>query len=127
MNEVDLSVIKIGKLLIVTVPADPDDNVVNILQQKILESFDKYQSKGLVLDISMVETMDSFFARVISETALMVELMGGHTAIAGMTASVAITTTQLGLSIGSALTALNVERAIDVLNDKIKEENDDHS
>jgi rsbT antagonist protein RsbS len=122
MENYALSIIKIGKILLVTVPSDPDDNIINILQERVLESFEKNQSKGVILDVSTVETMDSFFARVIAETVQMIELMGGLTIIAGMTASVAITTTQLGLSIGNALTALNVDKAIAIINKKIKEE-----
>ena len=70
----------------------------------------------MILDISAVETLDSFFARTIAETAQMVALMGGRTVIAGMRPSVAITTTQLGLTLGGAMTALDVDRALDMLN-----------
>jgi rsbT antagonist protein RsbS len=69
-----------------------------------------------VLDISTVQTLDSYFARTIMETVQMVALMGGSTVLAGMCASVAVTATQLGLTIGKTLTALNVDRAIDLLN-----------
>ncbi|HWQ20958.1 MAG TPA: STAS domain-containing protein, partial [Methanotrichaceae archaeon] len=68
-------------------------------------------------DISLVDTVDSFFARTIAETAQMVALLGGLTVIAGMRPSVAITVTQLGLTLGDARTALNVDRALDVLTD----------
>lgn len=111
----NISVIKLGRNLMVSVPSDPDDETVTVLQEKILNEMGKYQAKGLVLDISTVETMDSFFARVIAETALMVKLMGGRTVIAGMRPSVAITTTQLGLDMADTLTALDVGRALIIL------------
>jgi rsbT antagonist protein RsbS len=76
---------------------------------------ERYNPKGLVLDISAVESLDSFFARTIVETARMVALMGGQTVIAGMHPSVAITATQLGFTLGNVLTALDVDRALEIL------------
>ncbi len=110
-----ISVNKIREILIVTVPSDPDDSSVSELQEKVLDAMEKYTVKGLVMDISMVETVDSFFARTIAETAQMVALMGGVTVIAGMRPSVAITTTQLGLTLGNAITSLDVDSAIDLI------------
>lgn len=110
-----VSVIKIRDVLMVTVPPDPDDETVSALQEAVLQAMERYQAKGLVLDISTVETLDSFFARTVVETVQMVALMGGRTVVAGMGASVAITATQLGLTLGDALTALDVDRAMALL------------
>ena len=111
-----VSVIKLHGLLLVTVPPDPDDRTVAALQERVLEAMVQHESRGLVLDISTVETLDSFFARTVVETVQMVALMGGRTVLAGMRANVAVTVTQLGLTMGNALTALDVDRAIDMLN-----------
>ena len=110
-----ISIIKLRDLLLVTVPPDPDDETISALQEKVLQAMARHESKGLVLDISMVQTLDSFFARTIAETVQMVQLMGGRTVLAGMRASVAVTATQLGLTMGKALTALDVDRALDLL------------
>ena len=110
-----VSVIKVRDVLMVTVPPDPDDTTVSVLQEKVLQAMERYEARGLVLDVSTVETLDSFFARTIAETADMVELMGGRTVIAGMRPSVAITITQLGVTLGNPLTALDVDRALDRL------------
>lgn len=115
-----ISVIKIRDILLVTMPPDPDDNSITILQDKILHTMQRNQVKGLIIDISSVKTMDSFLARVIVETAQMVVLMGGKTVIAGMQPSVAITATQLGLTLGGALTALNVDLALEMISDTFK-------
>ena len=117
VSQESISVIKMGNILLVTVPPDPDDPTVTALQERILVSMQRYQSKGLILDISTVDTMDSFFARVVAETVQMVGLMGGRTVIAGMRPAVAITTTQLGLTLGNAITALDVDRALRRLHD----------
>ena len=110
-----ISVVKVRNVLLVTVPAAPDDATVSDLQEQVLQAMARYEAKGLVLDIAAVEILDSFFARTVAETAQMVGLMGGETVIAGMRPSVAITATQLGLTLGKAKTALDVERALDTL------------
>ena len=116
MAEDNIAVIKVRDVLMVTMPADPDDATVSALQEKVLAAMQQSEAAGVILDISAVETLDSFFARTIAETAQMVALMGGRTVIAGMRPSVAITTTQLGLTLGGAMTALDVDRALDMLN-----------
>jgi rsbT antagonist protein RsbS len=113
-----ISIVKLRDLLLVTVPPDPDDETISALQEKVLQAMARHETKGLVLDISMVQTLDSFFARTVAETVQMVALMGGRTVLAGMRASVAVTATQLGLTVGNALTALDVDRALDLLNAK---------
>lgn len=111
----NVSVVKLRDLLLVTVPPDPDDETVSGLQEQVLRAMARHGSRGLVLDLSTVQTLDSFLARVLLETAQMVTLMGGSTVLAGMGVSVAITATQLGLAMGSAQTALDVDRALDLL------------
>ncbi|MFH1091595.1 MAG: STAS domain-containing protein [Pseudomonadota bacterium] len=113
-----ISVNKIHDILLVTVPTNPDDHTITLLQEKVLAAMERYEVKGLVLDISTVETLDSFFARTILETAQMVRLMGGRTVVAGMRTSVAITATQLGLVFRDLRTALDVDGALDILNSR---------
>lgn len=115
MADTSIVVVKIRDILLVTMPPDADDSVIASLQGKVLASMEQTDAKALILDITAVETLDSFFARTISETALMVRLMGGRTIIAGMRAAVAITATQLGLSLKQVETALNVDRALDLI------------
>ena len=115
----NISVIKIRDILLVTVPSDPDDCTVSELQEQVLSSMERHSAKGLILDISTVETIDSFFARTVSETVKMVALMGGLTVLSGMRACVAITTTQLGLPLDKTLTALDVDRAMELLSDAL--------
>jgi rsbT antagonist protein RsbS len=116
MADDHITVIKVRDVLMVTMPADPDDATVSALQEKVLGVMQQTEAAGVILDISAVETLDSFFARTIAETAQMVALMGGRTVIAGMRPSVAMTTTQLGLTLGGAMTALDVDRGLDMLN-----------
>jgi rsbT antagonist protein RsbS len=121
MADENISVVKVRDVLMVTVPHDPDDKTISALQDQVLHAMERYQVKGLVLDISTVETLDSFFARTVVETVQMVALMGGRTVIAGMRPSVAITATQFGLTLGNALTALDVDYALAMVSDRHQE------
>ncbi|MBV8730978.1 MAG: STAS domain-containing protein [Acidobacteriia bacterium] len=109
-----ISVVKVRQVLMVTMPPDPDDTTVTALQEKVLNAVERYGARGVVLDISAVETLDSFFARTVSETAQMVSLMGGRTVVAGMRPAVAVTATQIGLTLGNIETALTTERALEL-------------
>ncbi|HVM47323.1 MAG TPA: STAS domain-containing protein [Candidatus Acidoferrum sp.] len=111
----NISVLKLHDVLLVTVPPDPDDPTVTALQEKILQAMMRHDARALVLDISTVQTLDSFFARIVSETVQMAALMGGRTVVAGMKPNVAVIATQLGLTLGQAETALDVDRAFDLL------------
>ena len=113
-----ISVIKVRDILMVTMPPDPDDPTVTTLQSKVLDALERYEAKGVVLDISAVETLDSFFARTISETAQMVTLMGGRTIIAGMRPAVAVAATEIGLTLSNIETSLSVDRALDMVTGK---------
>ena len=112
-----LSIIKVRDILIVTMPADPDDATVSALQQKVLLAMERSPARGVVLDVSAVESLDSFLGRMIAETTQMVGLMGGRTVLTGLRPSVAITITQLGLTLGKMRTALTADRAFDILRD----------
>jgi len=120
MNRETITVIRVRGLLMVTMPADPDDTTISALQDRTLEAMQEFEAKGLILDLSKVDTLDSYFARTVTETGKMVNLMGGETIIAGMRPAVAITATQLGLNLGVTRTALGVDEALDLFNDEIK-------
>ena len=115
MNNDAISVVKVRNILMVTMPSDPDDSTISALQERVLAAMERHEAKGIVLDISAVETLDSFFARTVSETAQMVAIMGGRTIIVGMWPAVAVTATQIGLTLGNIQAALTVDRALDLM------------
>jgi rsbT antagonist protein RsbS len=115
MRHESISIVRFHDVLMVTLPASSDDATICALQEEVLQAMERYRTRGLLLDLSAVESLDSFFARTIVETARMVALMGGRTVLTGMRPSVAITSTQLGLSLGHAQTALNADRALQIL------------
>jgi len=114
MSGEPISVIKVRDVLLVSMPADPDDATVAALQDRTLQAMNEHDVRGLVLDLSKVEILDSYFARTVAETAQMVGLMGGETIIAGMRPSVAITATELGVTLGRTRTAMTVEHALEM-------------
>ncbi len=115
MNPNPIAVVRVREILMVTMPPDPDDTTISALQEKVLHTLEQAEAKAVVLDISSVDTLDSFFARTLAETAQMVTLMGSRTIIAGMRPAVAITVTELGLKLSRLETALNVDRALDLV------------
>jgi len=114
-------------VLIATFPGRPTDQAVDELQQDVLDRMETADPRGVVLDISAVTTLDSFFARVISETASMVELMGGAAIVVGMRPSVAITAAELGFGLESVETARSTDHALSMLGISVEATDDNTS
>src|SRR5260370_183993 len=83
MTGENLSIIKVRDVLMVTMPADPDDATVSAFQESVLLAMERPSARGVVLDVSAVESLDSFFARVIAETTGMFGLMDGGWGVVG--------------------------------------------
>jgi len=115
MSSHSRAVTQVFDVLIATFPTQPRDQAVSDLQESILRKMEETHPRGVVLDISGVTTLDSFFARVISETAGMVSLMGGRAIVVGMRPSVAITAAELGFDLGDVETARNTDHALSML------------
>ena len=118
MAEREVSIIKVRNVLLATIPSSPSDRTIDSLQDSILTRMAEVHPQGVIMDISLVDIVDSFFARTIEETAEMISLMGGKTIVAGIQPAVAVTAMELGLRFGQVETALNVERALDALSEK---------
>jgi rsbT antagonist protein RsbS len=112
-NQTHIPVIRVRDILMVTMPPEPDDSTVAALQDRVLSAMERNAARGVILDISSVETLDSFFAKVVMETANMVTLMGGQTVIAGMRPRVAMTAVEMGLKLPKVATSLSVDRALE--------------
>lgn len=114
------NVIRVRENLIATFPPHPSDSTIDELQERILTRIYKTNTEcvnGVILDVAPVQTVDSFIARTIVETAKMVELMGVHPILVGISPAIAITVTELGFSLGDIDTARSTDAAIDLLND----------
>jgi rsbT antagonist protein RsbS len=115
MSAGNAHVVRIYDVLLGTFPDDPTDPVVDELQEAILTEMETAPPEGVILDVSSVQLMDSFFARHISETAQMIDLMGGTTVIAGIRPEVAVTAAELGYQLDAVETARSTDHALEML------------
>lgn len=124
MNEdTHLSLMRVGENLIASLPPHPSDSTIDELQERVLTRINQTDAdriNGVILDVESVQTVDSFFARTIVETAKMVELMGVRPILVGISPPIAITATELGFDLGNVDTALGTDTALDMLNDDLQ-------
>lgn len=124
-EEKKIPIIKIGHYLIVSIQIDMHDRMALQLQAQILEAISKTGAKGVLIDISVLEMVDSFIGRMLSGMASMARIMDAAVVIVGMQPAVAITLVELGLELPGINTALNMERGMEMLDEQIAQlEND---
>ena len=117
-----IPILRIGKLLLVSIQIDMHDEVALRLQDDLTSAITRYNAKGVLIDISAVEMVDSFIARVIGNLSSMSRILDATTVVVGMQPAVAITLVELGVSMEGVKTALNVERGMAMLQKLIAEE-----
>jgi rsbT antagonist protein RsbS len=108
-----------GEFLLVTIQIDMHDQLALKLQDDLTNAIQKNASKGVLIDISSLEMVDSFIGRMVSDISGMSKILGAETILVGMQPAVAITLVELGLSLPGVATALNVERGMALLRQKI--------
>jgi rsbT antagonist protein RsbS len=104
-----------GEYLLVTIQVDMHDQLALTLQDDLTSAITKYNARGVLLEISSLEIVDSFIGRMISNIAGMARVLDAHTVVVGMQPAVAITLVELGLSLPGVRTALNVDRGMALL------------
>jgi rsbT antagonist protein RsbS len=108
-------VIRIGETLIVTAQEAIDDRAASDLENQIAEAIERTEARGLIIDITVLDVVDSFLGRMLNDIAAMASLMGARTVLVGIQPAVAITLIELGLQLRGVQTALNVEQALRLL------------
>jgi rsbT antagonist protein RsbS len=108
-------VLRLGDNLLVTLQGELHDGMAEQLQQDITARIADTRVSGVVIDISGVEIVDSFLGRILAEIAAGAGLLAARTVLAGMRPAVAITLVELGLTLPGLRTALDVERAMELL------------
>ena len=123
-----IPILRMGEFLLVTIQIDMHDQMALKLQDELSNAIQKHASKGVLIDISTLEMVDSFIGRMVSDISGMAKILGAETMLVGMQPAVAITLVELGLSLPGVATALNVERGMAQLRMKIDEvdEHDAH-
>ena len=110
-----IPILRMGNCLLVTIQVDMHDRLAMTLQDDLTSAISKYRSKGVLIDISALEIVDSFIGRVLANIAAMSRVLDAETVVVGMQPAVAITLVELGLSLPGVRTALNVERGMELL------------
>jgi rsbT antagonist protein RsbS len=110
-----------GEYLLVTIQVDMHDRLAMTLQDDLTAKIVAARAKGVLIDISALEIVDSFIGRMLADIAAMSHILDAETVVVGMRPAVAITLVELGLSLTGVRTALNVERGMDLLRASIKE------
>jgi rsbT antagonist protein RsbS len=110
-----IPILKMGGNLLVTIQVDMHDRLAMTLQDDLTTRISKEHARGVLLDISSLEIVDSFIGRMIGNIAAMSRVLDAETVVVGMRPAVAITLVELGLSLTGVRTALNVERGMALL------------
>ncbi|SFC17180.1 STAS domain-containing protein [Massilia yuzhufengensis] len=110
-----IPILRMGDLLLVTIQVDMHDRLAMTLQDDLTERIVRDAAKGVLIDISALDLVDSFIGRMISNTAAMARVLDARTVVVGMQPAVAITLVELGLTLHGVKTALNVEKGMALL------------
>jgi rsbT antagonist protein RsbS len=109
-------IVKVGRTLFVSIQIDLEDESVVRLQEDLADELTATNANGVIIDITAVEIVDSFIGRMLTMIGSISRLFDAETVIVGMRPAVAITLTELGLSLRGVRTALNAEKGLALLN-----------
>jgi rsbT antagonist protein RsbS len=108
-------VLGLGDVLLVSIQIDLQDRTALALQEDLSDRIVEIGARGVIIDISALEIVDSFIGRMLSTVAAISNVLDAETVVVGMRPAVAITLVELGLSLGGVRTALDVERALAII------------
>src|SRR3954469_117241 len=117
-----IPILQMGKFLLVTIQVDLYDRLATNLESDLVQMVNKTEARGVLIDISALSIVDSFMGRILGNIGGMARIMDAETVVVGMQPAVAITLVELGLELKGVHTALNVEKGMELLRDKIGDE-----
>ncbi len=107
-----IPILRVGSTLLVTIHIELHDRLAEEFQGDVLKAIEKTGAAGLIIDISGLDIVDSYVARVLADTGKMAKLMGTETVLVGMRPEVAATLVRMGYSMAGVRTALNVDEGL---------------
>jgi len=110
-----IPILRMGDVLLVTIQVDMHDQIALQLQDDLTREIERIGARGVVIDISALEMVDSFIGRLIGDTSAMSRVLDAVTVVVGMRPAVAITLVELGVTMAGVMTALNVEKGLALL------------
>jgi rsbT antagonist protein RsbS len=116
-----IPILKMGKFLLVTIQVDMHDRLAMNLQDDLTNRIAEERAHGVLIDISSLDMVDSFIGRMIANIAGMARVLDAETVVVGMQPSVAITLVELGLPLTGVHTALNVEKGMTLLQQRVEQ------
>jgi len=114
-----IPILQMGDLLLVTIQVDMHDRLAIALQDDLTNRITQTTARGVLIDISALEIVDSFIGRILGNIAKMSRVLDAETVVVGMQPAVAITLVELGLSLTGVRTALNVEKGMALLRSSV--------
>ena len=115
-----IPILKMGDFLLVTIQVDMHDRLAITLQEDLTDRIASTSARGVLIDISALEVVDSFIGRMLGNIAAMSRVLDAETVVVGMRPAVAITLVELGLSLSGVRTALNVEKGMNLLQTSLR-------
>lgn len=119
-----IPILKLGRFLLVTIQVDMHDRLAVSLQEDLSDQVVKTKARGVLIDISALDMVDSFIGRMLATIAGVVRILDAETVVVGMQPSVAITLVELGMSLPGIRTALNVDKGMELLRPLIDRQED---
>ena len=119
MSTERIPILQMGDLLLVTIQVEMHDQLAMNLQADLTDKIARTGARGVLLDISCLDIVDSFLGRMLNTIASVNKVMDAETVLVGMRAPVAITLVHMGLSLPGILTALNVEKGMKLLHSRL--------
>src|SRR5262249_8321502 len=116
-----IPILKFGNALLVTIQVDMHDRLATALEEDLTARIVKHNARGVLIDISALEVVDSFIGRMLDNIAAVSRILDADTVVVGMRPAVAITLVELGLSLTGVKTALNVERGMAMIQGRLSE------
>ena len=116
-----IPILKMGELLLVTIQVEMHDRLVMGLQDELTEQIVRNRSRGVLIDISALEIVDSFIGRALGNIAKMARVLDADTVVVGMQPAVAITLVELGLNLDGVSTALNAEKGMALIRRRLQD------